>query len=245
VSEVVFVGTSDAFGAGGRRQSAILVRGPNGGILLDCGTTTGSGLNELGIERAEIDTIVLSHFHGDHFGGIPLLLLAAQYEDERKDPLRIAGPPGVEARVHALAGAMGHALEEHDLGFPVRFEELPAGRSLELGPARVSSFETYHSPASVPHGLIVETGPTRIAYSGDTGWFEGLPDSVAGSDLFICECTYRTNPFEYHLNHDLLVSQRNRFDCGRIVLTHLGSEMVDRRAQASFEIADDGLSVQL
>jgi ribonuclease BN (tRNA processing enzyme) len=73
MSEVVFVGTSDAFGAGGRRQSALLVRAPQGAVLLDCGLTTVTGLVALGIERDEIDAIVVSHFHGDHFGGIPFL----------------------------------------------------------------------------------------------------------------------------------------------------------------------------
>jgi ribonuclease BN (tRNA processing enzyme) len=245
VSEIVFVGTSDAFGAGGRRQSAILIRGANGGMLLDCGTTTGSGLNALDISRDEIDSIVVSHFHGDHFGGIPLLLLAALYEDAREAPLRIAGPPGVEARVRALAAAMGYAMQDHDWSFPIRFEELPAGRELELGPVRVSSFETYHSPSSVPHGLIVAIGARRLAYSGDTGWFDDLPARVAGSDLFVCECTYRQSNFEYHLNYETLVSQRARFDCGHILLTHLGDEMTQRRGQCSFETADDGLSVHL
>jgi ribonuclease BN (tRNA processing enzyme) len=245
VTEIVFVGTSDAFGAGGRRQSAILVRAPSGGILLDCGTTTGSGLNVLGIERGEIDSIVVSHFHGDHFGGIPLLLLAAQYEDARKAPLRIAGPRGVEARVRALAAAMGHDIAEHVWSFPVQFEELPAGRSLPLGPVRISAFETYHSPAAVPHGLIVETGAARIAYSGDTGWFEALPERIAGSDLFICECTYHSNNFEYHLNYELLAAQRERFDCGRLLLTHLGHEMAHRRGELPLETADDGLSLRV
>src|SRR5262245_63859222 len=63
MSEVVFVGTSDAFGAGGRRQSALVLRAPNGGALLDCGTTTSTGLAALGIQRDEIDCILISHFH--------------------------------------------------------------------------------------------------------------------------------------------------------------------------------------
>jgi ribonuclease BN (tRNA processing enzyme) len=109
MSEIVFIGTSDAFGAGGRRQSAILMRAPSGSVLLDCGTTTSTGLAALGIERNEIDAIVISHYHGDHFGGIPILLLAALYEDARTRPLRIVGPPGIEARVRQLADAMSCA----------------------------------------------------------------------------------------------------------------------------------------
>ncbi len=106
MSELVFIGTSDAFGAGGRRQSAIFLRGPSSGALVDCGMTTGTGLAELGIERDEVDAILISHFHGDHFGGIPAFLLAALYEDQRTEPLRIAGPPGIQRRVYNLADAM-------------------------------------------------------------------------------------------------------------------------------------------
>jgi len=245
VSEVVFIGTSDAFGAGGRRQSAILLRTSSGATLIDCGTTTGTGLHDLGISRDEIDTILVSHFHGDHFGGIPLHLLGALYEDERKHPLVIAGPRGIETRVRALAAAMGHAIEGRDWSFDIRFQELSAGREIELGPARVHSFETHHSPESVPHGLIIESGGQRIAYSGDTGWFDGLPACVAGAHLFISECTYHDYGFEYHLNHKLLVENRHRFDCGRIVLTHLGAEMSERRGQCDFDTADDGLTLRL
>jgi ribonuclease BN (tRNA processing enzyme) len=246
VTQITFVGTSDAFGAGGRRQSAILLRCPTGGVLVDCGTTTGSGLNQLGIAIDEIDVILVSHFHGDHFGGIPLLLLAALYEEHRKRALRIAGPPGIESRVQRLATAMGHPLDGREWSFAIGFDELPAGRQCELGPVRVKSFETHHSPDAIPHGLLIETQGARIAYSGDTGWFDGLPGCVAGSDLFVCECTsYHPNDFVYHLSHEELVSNRSRFDCGRMVITHLGEEMTDRRGTSEFEAADDGLTIRI
>lgn len=245
MSEAVFIGTSDAFGAGGRRQSAILYRAPTGALLIDCGSTTGVGLNEMGIARNEIDSIVVSHFHADHFGGIPLLLLAALYEDERKHPIRIAGPPGIERRVHALADAMGHGIRDREWTFPILFEELPAGRRVELGPVDVRSFETRHQPDSNPHGLVLQAGAQRIAYSGDTGWFEDLPRQVGTADLFICECTYHSFEFEYHLNHSQLVERRDRFECGRMVITHLGSEMSERRSEAEIEAADDGLLIKL
>ena len=54
------------------------------------------------IERDEIDTIILSHFHADHFGGIPLFLLGALHQDRRRKPLQIAGPPQVEERVRQI-----------------------------------------------------------------------------------------------------------------------------------------------
>ena len=245
MSEVVFVGTSDAFGAGGRRQAAIVVRGPEGGVLLDCGPATTQGLNAVGVARDEIDAVLVSHFHGDHFGGIPVLLLACLYEDERTRPLRIAGPVGVEARVREAARALGFGLEHREWSFEFHFDELETGQEKRIGPVAVRTFQTHHQPESCPHGMVVNTGDRQIAYSGDTGWFDGLPDCVKGADLFICECTLCKAEFEFHLSLEELSDQRGRIDVGRVVLTHLGPEMRERRGGTAFELADDGLSIRL
>ena len=245
MSELVFVGTSDAFGAGGRRQSAYLLRSRSGSVLLDCGGSTVSGLAALGIARDEIDAVLVSHFHGDHFGGIPFLLIAALYEDERRSPLWIAGPPGIEQRVRALASALGYSIEEREWSFPIHFQELRAGQEREVGPVRVDAFEVFHQPQTAPHGLALRFGGQRLVYSGDTGFFPDLPDRVGDADLFVCECTYHDNGFEYHINHRELVARKHEFRCNRIILTHLGQEMLAHRGRAAFETADDGLRVRL
>jgi ribonuclease BN (tRNA processing enzyme) len=245
MAEVIFVGTSDAFGAGGRRQSAVVVRGARGTALLDCGVTTNTGLCALGIERDEIDTIVVSHFHGDHFGGIPLLLLAALYEDRRTRPLCIAGPRYTESRVRALARAMGHSIESHQWSFPIRFTEVTSGHAHDVGPARITPFETRHQIEAHPHGYRVDVGSTTVAYSGDTGWFDALPGHVAGAELFICECTLHSERLDFHLNLEQILENRERFDCERMILTHLGAEMSRRRQEVPIETADDGLKVKL
>lgn len=245
MKEVLCVGTSDAFGAGGRRQSAYLVRSGRGTVLVDCGQTTASGLAALGVSREEVDAILVSHFHADHFGGIPLFLLGALYADRRRRPLRVAGPPGIEARVRRAATALGHPLERHDLGFPLRFEELPCDASREVGPVEVRAFATHHSPDACPHGLVIELEGRRLVYSGDTGWFDGLPRHAAGADLFLCECTLEDRGYEFHLSFEELAERREEFACGRFVLTHLGNEMRARGDYAGFEVADDGLVLRL
>ena len=245
MSELVLIGTSDAFGGGGRRQSAYLLRTPSGTVLLDCGVSTSTGLAALGISREEIDAILITHFHADHFGGIPLLLLGAEYEDKRRAPVLIAGPSGVERRVREAARALGHPLEDHRFGFEIHFEELPAGAARPIGPVEARAFATFHSPDSCPHGLVVTAGNRRIAYSGDTGWFDALPSEVNGSDLFLCECTQVRRVFEYHLSFEELRERNGEFDCGRLVLTHLGAQMRALGDFGGFEIADDGRVLKL
>jgi len=245
MDEVVFVGTSDAFGAGGRRQSAVLLRGPSGTLLMDCGATTNSGLAQLGVERSEIETILVSHFHGDHFGGIPHFLLAALYQDRRREPLAVIGPRGIEARVMDLARAMGHDLESSPWPFALTFHEVAAGAEQTIGPARITAFETHHQVEAHPHGYRVNLGGARLAYSGDTGWFDELPDRVAGADLFICECTLAGLKLDFHLSLEEISEHHEKLDVGRLVLTHLGAEMSRRRDEVEFETADDGLVVNL
>jgi ribonuclease BN (tRNA processing enzyme) len=245
MTEVLFIGTSDAFGSGGRRQSAYLVRAPLGSVLLDCGTTTGTGLATLAVERDEIDTIILSHFHADHFGGIPLFLLGALHQDARHKPLRIAGPPQVEARVRQAAAALGHPLQRQDWSFPILFQELPTGAAAETGPVAVRTFPTRHAPESHPRGIWVRAGTHSLVYSGDTGWFDELPARVNGSDLFICECTQVHKCYEFHLSLEELAERKHQFDCGKHLLTHLGEEMRALPDRDGFEIADDGLVLKL
>ncbi len=243
--ELHFIGTSDAFGAGGRRQSAFLVREPNGNVLIDCGVTTNTGLNSEGIRRNEIDAILISHFHADHFGGIPLFLLASLYEDQRRGPLQIAGPPGIEARVVELAAAMGHPIPGRNWTFDIQYIELPQGVTKEVASAHVTSFEVFHNKDVCPHGMALQFDNRRIVYSGDTGWFDELPQHTQGADLFVCECTYCSPGFELHLSLEQIEQRERELGAERMVLTHLGAEMSKARGEVQYETADDGLRLKL
>ena len=74
---------------------------PKPRCLIDCGASALPALKGQGIEPNRIDAIILSHLHGDHFGGLPFLLLDAQFLSRREKPLTIAGPPGTRARLDA------------------------------------------------------------------------------------------------------------------------------------------------
>jgi ribonuclease BN (tRNA processing enzyme) len=88
-----FLGCGDAFGSGGRLQTCILVQSNAHGCLVDCGASSLSALKRSGVDPNEIGTILISHLHGDHFGGLPFFVLDGQFSGRSKD-LRVAGPPG-------------------------------------------------------------------------------------------------------------------------------------------------------
>ena len=99
-----FVGCGDALGSGGRSNTCFHVTGESVNFLIDCGASSLPALKRLGIAREAIDLVLITHFHGDHFAGLPFLLLDAQFT-RRTRPLVIAGPEGIEARLTQAAAA--------------------------------------------------------------------------------------------------------------------------------------------
>src|SRR5476649_1725090 len=88
------IGSGDAFGSGGRFNTCFLIEAQNKKLLLDFGASSLVALKSRQIDPGAIDGIFLSHLHGDHFGGLPFLLLDSQYLNRRERPLAICGPPG-------------------------------------------------------------------------------------------------------------------------------------------------------
>jgi ribonuclease BN (tRNA processing enzyme) len=72
---IKFLGSGDAFGSGGRLQTCILIETAGAKFLLDCGASALISMKRFGISTADIDKILLTHLHGDHFGGIPFFIL--------------------------------------------------------------------------------------------------------------------------------------------------------------------------
>ena len=88
-----FVGCGDALGSAAGSTPASTSRANSVNFLIDCGASSLPALKRLGIARDDIDLILITHFHGDHFAGLPFLLLDAQFT-RRTRPLVIAGPAG-------------------------------------------------------------------------------------------------------------------------------------------------------
>src|SRR3989449_7720517 len=98
VVRVTVLGSGDAFGSGGRLHSASLVESPRHTFLLDCGPSILQSLKRSGRDPGAVDFVLLSHLHGDHFGGLPFLFMEYRFEEPRSRPLAVYGPPGTERR---------------------------------------------------------------------------------------------------------------------------------------------------
>src|SRR3546814_16280853 len=101
-----FLGCGEAFGSGGRFNTCFLVSGDGTSFLVDCGASSLVAMRRFGVDPNAIDTVFVSHLHGDHFGGLPFLILDAQFASRRTRPLTIAGPPGLRRRLDEAAAVL-------------------------------------------------------------------------------------------------------------------------------------------
>ena len=242
--DVRFLGTGDAFGSGGRLHSAALVRSAGGSLLVDCGPSTLAALRRAACDPNAVEAIALTHLHGDHFGGVPFLLMDAHYARSRTRPLVVAGPVGVEAAVarahEALFPGSGGLVPR----FQVTYTEWSDGEAAAAGPATVTPFPVRHSAVTPCYGLRLEVGGRVLAFSGDTEWTDTLVELSAGADLFVCECFGYESAPPHHLDYLTLEAHRPALTCRRLLLTHMGERMLARASTLGLDTTHDGLVVQ-
>jgi ribonuclease BN (tRNA processing enzyme) len=241
----LFLGTGDAFSAGGRNQAAILIRHPEISFLLDCGATTLPAVNSRQLSLEPLDCILISHLHGDHIGGLPFLFLHYCYIEPRVRPLEIFGPETSERRIRQLYQAMYPDAASAPLPFELAFTPLRAGEPHISGGLKIEPFRVPHLKEPPSLGYSLELDGRRIVYSGDSGWTEELAIRAKGADLFICECSFYESEAPHHLNYPTI---KNRLaDCGarRLILTHAGCEVLDKEDRLELELARDGSEIKI
>jgi ribonuclease BN (tRNA processing enzyme) len=243
--QLQFVGCGDAFGSGGRQNSCFHVTGDAVNLLIDCGATALPALKRLGIIRNDIELILITHFHGDHFAGLPFFLLDAQFS-RRTRPLVIAGPQGIEMR---LAQVM-EALFEHSSKTRQKFElsvvALTPEQTRHFGAASVTPYSVVHGESGGPFlGLRVEAEGRSIAYSADTEWTETLIPLARDADLFIAEAYTYDKPVKNHLSLATLEAHLADIRPKRLILTHMSDDMLGRLGTLRHAAAHDGMTVSV
>ncbi len=244
--KLLVLGSGDAFGSGGRNFPAYALLNGARSILLDCGPSALPALKAAGMDSSGLGTILASHLHGDHVGGLPFFFLEYQFLSLRNDPLCIVGPPGVRARCEELLRATyPDLLERQTWRFSVRYREMPPRSSLTMGDLSVESFPMAHG--SLPHalGFRIHWGGATIGYTGDTQWNPSVAELARGCDLLLCECFFFNGDHHAHIRYVDLMAHRGEIGAKRILLIHPGPEMLERIDRLELEVAQDGMVLEL
>ena len=242
---VRFVGCGDAFGSGGRFHTCIDVQAAEARFLLDCGASSLIAMKRFGVDPAAIDAILITHLHGDHFGGLPFFLLDAQFVARRTRPLVVAGPPGLADRTRAAMEVFFPGSTGIELRFPLDWVELPERTETALGALAVTPYPVVHPSGAPSYALRVALRAKVHAYSGDTSWTDALIPTARGADLSVCHCHSFDGAPWYHLDYKTLMEHREDLGCHRLVLTHMSEEMLEKIEDLEVEGAEDGMELAL
>ena len=235
-----FLGSGDAFGSGGRFQTCFYVKCERTRLLIDCGASSLIAMKQFGVDPGVVDLILVTHLHGDHFGGIPFFMLDAQLVAHRTQPLIVAGPPGVESRIREAMEVLFPGSSRAQQKFTTAFVELSQATPRPVGALSVTAYSVVHPSGAPAYALRVECEGKVIAYSGDTEWTDTLIQVADGADLFICEAYFFDKKVKYHLDYRTLVEHQARLGCHRLVLTHMSEDMLGHLEGLNVEYAEDG-----
>jgi phosphoribosyl 1,2-cyclic phosphodiesterase len=153
------------------------------------------------------------------------MILDGQFS-HRDRPLTIVGPSDVRRRVLAAMETAFPGSSSVKQRFPHTFHPLRIGADLDIEGITVHAYRAIHTPGSEAVMPRLTVGGRTIAYTGDTEWTDALPDLAAGADLLICECYGWHKRIRYHLDHDTLLAHCGDLNADRVVLTHMGPEVL-------------------
>ena len=184
--DLLFLGTGNAISYEGRAHSSFFI---NGQYLFDAGPTALQQLKKSRINPGDVRVILISHFHADHFFGLPFLLLD-YWVTNRQDELYIVGPPGIEARTEELLELAFPGLPVRNKIYRRRYIEIDDGDAGEVEGLQFTAFEVKHVPSLRCFGFRTKIAGRTLAYSGDTVLCEGLLKLVADADVLVLDCSH-------------------------------------------------------
>ncbi len=244
--KIQFLGSGDAFGAGGRFNTCFMVDAENTRFLIDCGATSLVAMNRFGVDPDSIDMVLLSHLHGDHFIGVPFMLVHAHSSSKRERPLVIAGPETTEQRIMEALESLYPGSSKNPWRFDLDFQEYKVGEEWTSGPVSVVPYQAEHHAGEGPAlALRITCGGKTVTYSGDGAWGDGLAAAARGADLFIAECYFFDKKVKFHMNLETLAEHIADIAPKRLILTHMSEDMLERVKGLDYETAEDGKVVEI
>jgi len=184
--KLTFLGTGNAF-APRRDWGCVLV---NDTLLLDAGPSLLVNLKRLSVETTRIGHIFLTHFHGDHFFGLPFLLLEYRFIAKTDAPLVIVGPPGVEERVRAAAMLAYPDIFAAGWPRPLQFVEAKAGVTATVNGVTFTPIAMRHGGADMhAFGYRIALPDGVLAYTGDTTMTDAVYTLIDKARVLVLEAT--------------------------------------------------------
>ncbi len=231
--DLLFLGTGNATSHDGRATSGFVV---DGRYLFDAGAATLQQLKKARVDPAGLQAVLITHFHADHFFGLPFLLLE-YWIAGREEDLQIVGPPGIEARTEHLLDLAFPGLPRRAREYRRRYTEVADGASGEVAGLPFEAFEVEHVSSLRCFAYRARIGGRTLAYSGDSVMCRGLLNVVAGADVVVLNCSQRGDPVHLAVEDVPAVVVHARAEA-RTILSHVDGPIAAARDARALVASD-------
>ncbi len=245
MKKAVVIGSGNAFNSSGRAHACYLLENAAGELMLmDMGATSLMRLQQEGTDLNAVQFITFTHYHGDHYSGLPFVLLEMDLVRRREAPLTIAGPPGLR---DAFARIMDSTYSGYEFRFEITLTEF--SEPLRLGNFLVTPFPINHRPESTGYRVAdvgPEAGSSTFAFSGDSAFDENLFRLVEDVDVAVIEMSMEEQ-YEKPVAHVTLrevLDNPGKLRARRVVWTHIYDELAEQvRKHDIGDVAHDGMVI--
>jgi ribonuclease BN (tRNA processing enzyme) len=205
---------------GRRNSSGYWIDAGDAHIRLDCGAGTVHAMARDGLPWESLTHQIITHFHLDHVGELPMLLFSLRYgrSSPRSTPLSLIGPAGLSKLLTGLERVLSQKLIEQE--FPVTIHELAPGATLDLADdVRLSVAKTPHTVESL--AVRIDHAGHSIGYTGDTAPSDDLATFFHDVDLLVAECSFISDPKKTpHLTAPDVAALATAANARHLVATH-------------------------
>lgn len=221
MKECFILGSGNAFNMDGRGHTAFLL---DQKLLIDCGATTLLKIQEFRIDISHLKGILITHFHGDHFAGIPFLLIYFKYILNRREPLFLIGPKELKAKFQQL---MNLNYPDIELPFPMEFQEMDKSDAISFEDYKIVSCPITHKEESIGYQIFDKNH--SFAFTGDTKLNHEVIELFKHIDIGILELSLWENPNKEvaHVSLQELIEIRDQIKVRRLYFNHLTNPLYD------------------
>ncbi len=195
--DLTVLGACGTYPRAGGACSGYLVQHDGFTLWMDAGHGTLAQLQQH-VKVTDVDAIFISHAHPDHFVDIYPFFYSMFWRPDRKPSVPVYGPRMAHERMSRLLTPRD-GKDHFETQLP--WTNFVAGETIEVGPLRMTAFESAHSCTNVC--LRIEAGGKTLTYTGDTGQHPALAKAASEADLFLCEASWvedeRSIPEPIHL----------------------------------------------
>jgi ribonuclease BN (tRNA processing enzyme) len=231
------------------------VRSREAAVLFDLGSGAFSNLREA-IDYPQLDAVVISHMHADHFLDLIPLRYALKYGPLlRESRIALFLPPGGSDVLYKLCSAFDSEGTPDFLGEVYDIREYDPREPLEINDLRLRFAKVMHYIDS--YAFRVETGTSNMTYSSDTAPCENVVKLARNTELFLCECTLGLGeadlPPRGHSTAAEAGAMAEQAEAARLMLTHYGSDYAQGELEVEAgtrfggpcAVADDGMELSI